>query len=328
MPHDPNAFADMVAMTIKAALTPVLERMAGLDVRVTQALALEPAVTALRDRVVAVEAKAAVPVPTPEPTVDLTPVLERVAGLEAQVKQALAVEPSVMAIRDRVVAVEVKAAAFPTAPEPADVDFTPVTARIESLETIVDALKDRVLVTETKAALPALSAGPSPAEIELLIHAAVEPVTKTLSTIQERVAVVEARAPIHGPPGEKGANGADGKDGKDGANGADGVGFDDLAVEQVDERSVHVKAIKGDRVKTLGTLTFPVNIYRGVYVEGKSYERGDCVTWAGSEWHCNDATTVKPGDGLKAWTLKVKRGRDGRDGKDAETVPVVSVGSR
>ena len=59
--------------------------------------------------------------------------------------------------------------------------------------------------------------------------------------------------------------------------------------------------------------------------DGKTYERGDGVTWAGSEWHCNEPTTTKPGDGSKAWTLKVKRGRDGKDGRDAMTAPVLSV---
>jgi hypothetical protein len=55
--------------------------------------------------------------------------------------------------------------------------------------------------------------------------------------------------------------------------------------------------------------------YLGVYQDGKSYDRGELVTWAGSAWHCNEATTTKPGDSSKAWTLMVKRGRDGKDGK-------------
>lgn len=54
--------------------------------------------------------------------------------------------------------------------------------------------------------------------------------------------------------------------------------------------------------------------YQGVFVDGKSYELGDVTTWAGSTWHCNEATESKPGDGSKAWTLMVKRGRDGKDG--------------
>lgn len=56
--------------------------------------------------------------------------------------------------------------------------------------------------------------------------------------------------------------------------------------------------------------------YCGVFVAGKTYEKGDCVTYAGSLWHCDaDATTTRPGDGAPGWTLTVKRGRDGKDGR-------------
>lgn len=56
--------------------------------------------------------------------------------------------------------------------------------------------------------------------------------------------------------------------------------------------------------------------YCGVFVEGKTYDRGHSVTYAGSVWHCNtDGTTSKPGDGSKDWTLMVKRGQNGRDGR-------------
>lgn len=78
---------------------------------------------------------------------------------------------------------------------------------------------------------------------------------------------------IPGPPGPAGPPGADGLAGKDGAAGLR---------------------------------------YLGVYVDGKAYELGDVVTWAGSAWHCHDTTTAKPGNG-GAWQLIVKAGRDGRD---------------
>jgi hypothetical protein len=55
--------------------------------------------------------------------------------------------------------------------------------------------------------------------------------------------------------------------------------------------------------------------YQGVFQDGKAYELGDVVTWAGSTWHCNAPTETKPGEGAHAWTLMVKRGRDGKDGK-------------
>lgn len=96
---------------------------------------------------------------------------------------------------------------------------------------------------------------------------------RDLAGLTTKVAVLETRPLVSGPPGEPGPPGKDGADGKAG-------------------------------------LT-----YCGVYQEGKSYDVAELVTWAGSMWHCNEATTTKPGDGSKAWTLMVKRGRDGKDGK-------------
>jgi len=98
-------------------------------------------------------------------------------------------------------------------------------------------------------------------------------ITRELARDRERLAALEARPPAPGPPG------ADGAPGKDGTPGP-----------------------KGD----------PGMQYRGVYQEATGYDRGDVVTWAGGAWHCNEATTEKPGDGLSVWTLMVKRGRDGR----------------
>jgi len=123
--------------------------------------------------------------------------------------------------------------------------------------------------------------------------------------LRERVATLEARAPVPGPPGPAGRDGAD------------GVGFEDLGVAQTDERSFTITAVRGDRVKDIGTARFAVALYRGVWTEGRTYEPGDSVTWAGSEWHCQASCATKPGDGSKTWTLKVKRGRDGKDGKGA-----------
>lgn len=108
-------------------------------------------------------------------------------------------------------------------------------------------------------------------------------------------------------------DGRDGRDGADGAPGVDGLGYGDLEVVHDGERRFTVRAVDGDRVKDLGTFTIPCEIYRGVWTAAAVYERGDCVTHGGSEWHCNTTATAKPGDGSAAWTLKVKRGRDGRD---------------
>jgi hypothetical protein len=130
-----------------------------------------------------------------------------------------------------------------------------------------------------------------------------------IGAMRERLATLETRALVPGPPGPAGRDGLD------------GIGFDDLGVTQRDDRSFTITAARGDVVKEIGTAAFSLDIYRGVWLEGHAYDPGDGVTWAGSEWHCHAATTTKPGDGSKAWTLKVKRGRDGKDGKDGPAGP-------
>jgi hypothetical protein len=123
---------------------------------------------------------------------------------------------------------------------------------------------------------------------------------------------------VPGLPGEKGADGINGKDG------IDGLGFDDLSVLHDGERGITFRFAKGEQVKEF-TVTIPALIYRGVYSTGKSYEKGDTVTWGGSVWHCERPTMSKP-DNSNDWKLAVKQGRDGTNGKDAPSLPVVSVG--
>lgn len=269
-------FADVVVLTVKSVLAPVLERLATAEQCNKDLQARVVELGGLRDRVTTIEAKA-IPIPIATTleavAVDLTPLIERVTATEAHLK-------SIGDVRDRVIAMEAKA-------------LVPVSPRVEPV-------------------------GLTAAEIELSLRTHLEPVTKELAKVSERVAVVEVRSPV---PGLAGKDGAQGKDG------ADGLGFDDLQAVQQDDRSFTIKAIRGDRAKDIGTLRFPVQIQRGVYIDGKSYELGDVVTWGGSQWHCNEETTTKPGDGSKAWTLIVKRGRDGRDGVDAPTIPVVKVGA-
>lgn len=130
-----------------------------------------------------------------------------------------------------------------------------------------------------------------------------------------RVAALEAA-----PAARDGRDGRDGTDGAAGPAGLDGLGFGDLELVHDGERRITVRAVAGDRVKDLGTVAFPCEIYRGVWTAGKTYERGDGVTWAGSVWHANTTTTSKPGDGSPTWTLAVKRGGDGRPAPAAALV--------
>lgn len=117
--------------------------------------------------------------------------------------------------------------------------------------------------------------------------------------------------------------GRDGKDGADGTDGADGQSWDEMEVRRTGPRTIELSFDHGDRRNTF-EVEFPVPLYRGVYSDAEVYQVGDMVTWAGSLWHCNESTTGKPGEGTKAWTLAVKRGRDGKDfaGPQPKTGPV------
>jgi hypothetical protein len=293
-----QAMTPVVREYVTKALGDLTPRLSALEARLEAVPTLEQAMVGLRDRIVVIETKSDVPLPEPVPPVDLAPMLERIAVGEARLGALSLLEPTVATLRDRVAVVETKAAMPPPAlPEFHPPDFTPLLERLSEL-------RDHVM--ETKAAPPV---PPAPVEkpVDLLpvlerltaielrlktleaspLPAALADLTKEIGGLRERVAVVEVKPPVPGPPGEQGPPGKDGANGKDGTAG----------------------------------LTF-----QGVFQEGKSYDFGDLVTWGGSSWHCNEATTSKPGDGSKAWTLMVKRGRDGKDGLDAPTVPVVTVG--
>lgn len=183
-----------------------------------------------------------------------------------------------------------------------------------------------------------------------IVRAAID---KATTPLFERIAQLEARAPVPGPkgdPGEKGApgdrgpegpagrdgrdgqqgvpgrdgekgmdgqNGRDGIDGQNGRDGVDGLGFDDLSVEQDDDGRVTLRFVRGDRIKEFA-LRFPVFIDRGVYREGETYERGNGATFGGSYWLAQkDGALGKPGHS-DDWRLAVKKGRDGRDGEKGE----------
>src|SRR4030095_14683770 len=115
-----------------------------------------------------------------------------------------------------------------------------------------------------------------------------------LDPLRERVAAAEARPPVPRPAR---------------APRADGLTVDQLKIAQDadDPRVVTIGYRDGETVKTLATLHFPTTLYCGVFDGGRKggYARGDEVTYQGALWHCNAATTVRPGLS-DAWTLAVK----------------------
>ena len=127
-------------------------------------------------------------------------------------------------------------------------------------------------------------------------------ITLSMRAIEE----IRALAREPGPQGEKGEPGRD------------GFSLSDLNAHAEDGGRVVVLTFGAGTTRKEFRLTFDTALYRGVFKDGQTYERGDQVTWGGSLWHCNAETAEKPGDGSKNWTLAVKKGRDGRDGKDGE----------
>lgn len=131
-----------------------------------------------------------------------------------------------------------------------------------------------------------------------------------------------------GIPGLQGEKGIDGINGKDGRDGIDGLGFDDLEVEFDGERSFTFKFVQGERVKAFGPFKVPATIYRGVYQHGKSYERGDSVTFGGASWIAMADTDARPGGAeaeSRSWQLAVKKGADGRQGPPGPRGEFVTV---
>jgi hypothetical protein len=63
------------------------------------------------------------------------------------------------------------------------------------------------------------------------------------------------------------------------------------------------------------TLQTSQMLYQGVFKDGAGYHRGDAVTWDGSVWIAQKATSNAPGRDSSDWRLAVKRGVNGKDGK-------------
>lgn len=92
------------------------------------------------------------------------------------------------------------------------------------------------------------------------------------------------------------------------------AGLAAVSVARAHEREYTHTFTLSDGTVVVHKESIPVAIYRGVFVEGRTYEPGDQVSWGAHQWHCNEATTEKPIEGGKSWTLSVKRGRDGKEG--------------
>jgi integrin beta 3 len=164
-------------------------------------------------------------------------------------------------------------------------------------------------------------------DTETIADVVVAAVRAATAPLVARVAALETRAVVAGPPGRDGADGRDGQPGRDGAPGARGEkGLDGApgrdgtlegaSLDQVDARAWRL--LRADGTPLAGVFTAPAVLDCGVYQAGHTYAKGDGVTFGGSFWIAQDATSEKPGDGATKWRLAVKAGREGREGKSGK----------
>jgi len=72
-------------------------------------------------------------------------------------------------------------------------------------------------------------------------------------------------------------------------------GVAEITVEMADDRTVKINLEKSSGTLIEKSFELPVMIYKGVYVEGTEYKKGDTATWAGSLYTAIKATKEKPG---------------------------------
>jgi integrin beta 3 len=102
---------------------------------------------------------------------------------------------------------------------------------------------------------------------------------------------------------------------QDGKDGRDAMELDSFDVTQLEDGRTMVLSLSAGETRIAKEVTWPVPMDAGFYQDGKAYGAGDGVTFGGSFWIAQKATSTKPGIGNDDWRLAVKKGRDGKDGE-------------
>jgi hypothetical protein len=111
-------------------------------------------------------------------------------------------------------------------------------------------------------------------------------------------------------------NGRDGRDAKgtNGRDGVDGLSISDFEFEIDEARNVTVTLVRSDGssiVKTGKMVGMLVD--RGVYSTAQVYEKGDSITYGGSQFIATRDAPCKPATADGGWRLAVKAGQNGLD---------------
>jgi hypothetical protein len=225
-----------------------------------------------------------------------------------------------------------------------EAELAPVKADNEALRERIAALEARALPEKGEPGERGKDGDPGPPG-EVDMEAVKALVVAAVADLPPAERGEKGEAGNDGLPGEKGVDGLPGADGRDGIGLADALkdadgnlvlvmadgrtknlgridgrdgepGKDGITPEFIDAefvgRTLRLSFNAGGETKAV-EFKLAVPEYLGAFKDGQDYEPGDFVSWGGALWHCDKATTAKPG--TDDWTLAVKKGRDGKDAK-------------
>ena len=90
-------------------------------------------------------------------------------------------------------------------------------------------------------------------------------------------------------------------------------GVSSVEVHPIDENNFAIKTKMTGGADQVVKMSMPTMVYKEVWKEGETYQKGHVVTWGGSMWHCQKSDTTSKPATSDEWKLCVKRGTDGKD---------------
>lgn len=90
-------------------------------------------------------------------------------------------------------------------------------------------------------------------------------------------------------------------------------GVSTVEVHPIDESTFAVKTKMTGGSDQVVKMSMPTMVYKEVWKDGETYQKGNVVTWGGSMWHCQKSDVTSKPATSDEWKLCVKRGTDGKD---------------
>lgn len=90
-------------------------------------------------------------------------------------------------------------------------------------------------------------------------------------------------------------------------------GVSSVEVHPIDENNFAIKTKLTGGADQVVKMSMPTMVYKEVWKEGETYQKGHVVTWGGSMWIAKNADVTSKPATSSDWQLCVKRGTDGKD---------------